>query len=161
MIRSGFKRPQIERKRTVHKPIPEHLRRSASFARADGAQSADPKTEAHRNRTLLDMARGRRCLILFPFLNHDQETVVACHSNLGEHGKSGARKADDIYTVWGCARCHSWLDQGPATEAEKRASFMSAHARQIAQWERIAADPTEPARFRRAAQWALNHLIRA
>ena len=30
-----FKRKTYERKRTVHAPIPEHLRRAASFAKAD------------------------------------------------------------------------------------------------------------------------------
>jgi hypothetical protein len=130
------------------------------MARADVAQSPDPKTEAHRNPALLEMARGRPCLILFPFLSHDPETVVACHSNRSEHGKGRARKADDEYSVWGCSKCHSWLDQGTDTEAEKRAAFLAAHRRQIAHWERIAADPTESARFRKAAHWALNHLLR-
>lgn len=161
LTRSSFKRPQINRTRAVHTPIPAHLRRPVSFARADGAQASDPKTEAHRNPALLDMARGRRCLILFPYLNHDPETVVACHSNLGEHGKAGARKADDEYSVWGCFACHRMIDQGHLNEDERRSTFMAAHGRQVQEWTRIAADPTEPARFRRAAQWALNHLIRA
>jgi Protein of unknown function (DUF1364) len=161
LTRSGFKRPQIERKRTVHTPVPLEHRRHATMARADGAQAPDPKTEAHRNPALLEMARGRPCLIRMPiYFRHDPETVVACHSNLAEHGKAGARKADDEYSVWGCFFCHRTLDQGHMTEAEKRATFAAAHQRQIAQWERIANDPTETARFRRAAQWALNHLIR-
>ncbi len=46
MNRSTFKRPTIERQRTVHKPIPEHLRRSASFAKADTMAEPDPKPEA-------------------------------------------------------------------------------------------------------------------
>jgi Protein of unknown function (DUF1364) len=162
LTRSGFKRPQIERTRTVHTPVPEHLRRQVTMARADAAQVADPKTEAHRNPALLEMARGRQCLIQLPHkcLNPSTETTVAAHSNWGEHGKAGARKADDEFSVASCFACHSWLDQGPATEAEKRATFAAAHQRQIAQWERIATDTTEPARFRRAAQWALNHLMR-
>jgi hypothetical protein len=161
MMRSTFKRQQIERARTVHTPIPAHLRRNAAMARADEWQAADPKTEAHRNPALLEMARGRRCLLLYPFLSHDLDTTVACHSNWSDlGGKGGARKADDTYTVWGCAKCHSWLDQGTDTEAEKRAAFIAAHQRQVQEWTRIAADIKEPARFRRAAQWALNHLIR-
>lgn len=161
--RTGFRRKTIERAPVVHTPIPEHLRRPASFARADGAQAADPKTEAHRNPTLLAMARGRRCLIQFPDIcrNPDTETTVAAHSNWSEHGKAGARKADDEYTCFACVACHSMLDQGShMTDAEKRATFMAAHDRQVHEWTRIAADPTEPARFRRAAQWALNQLMR-
>jgi Protein of unknown function (DUF1364) len=161
LTRSGFKRPQIERTRTAHTPVPEHLRRNASMTPVMTSQPAVPKTEAHRNPALLEMARGRRCLILFPYLNHDRDTTVACHSNLGEHGKAGARKADDEYSVWGCFACHSMLDQGHLTEAEKRATFTAAHGRQVHAWTLIAADPSEPARFRKAAQWALNHLIRS
>ena len=159
---SGFKRPQIDRQRTVHAPIPTHLRRNAAMDRADiGNPIADPKPVAHHNPAVRAMAEKRQCLILLPDFFHDPETVVACHSNWSDvGGKGGARKADDTYTVWGCARCHTWLDQGPATEAEKRATFAAAHQRQIAQWERIAVDPSEPARFRKAAQWALNHLMR-
>lgn len=158
-----FRRPTYERKRTVHQPIPAHLRRSASFERADiGNPIADPKTEPHRNPALLEMARGRRCLIQFPDIcrNPDTETTVAAHSNWSEHGKAGARKADDEFSVHACVACHSMLDQGHLTEAEKRATFMSAHNRQVQEWTRIAADTTEPARFRRAAQWALNNLMR-
>jgi hypothetical protein len=162
MIRSTFKRPQIERTRTVHTPIPAHLRRNAAMARADiGNPIADPKTEAHRNPALLEMAQGRQCLIRLPiFFHHDPETTVACHSNLGEHGKAGARKADDEYSVWGCYFCHRAIDQGHMTEEEKRDAFTTAHQRQVEQWEYIATDISEPIRFRRAARWALNHLIR-
>lgn len=35
MKRSGFKKPQIERKRSVAEAIPVHLRRNAVFARCD------------------------------------------------------------------------------------------------------------------------------
>ena len=159
-----FKRPTYERKRTVHTPIPAHLRRSASFARADaGIPISDPKTEAHRNPALLEMARGRPCLLMLPdkCLNPSTETTVAAHSNWSEHGKSGARKSDEEYSVWACFACHSWLDQGPATESEKRATFLAAHQRQVHAWHRIAADTKEPARFRKAADWALNHLMRS
>lgn len=162
LSRSTFKRPKLERVPVVHTPVPEHLRRSASFARADiGNPIADPKPEVHRNAALLEMARGRPCLILFPYLVHDPDTVVACHSNLGEHGKGGARKANDEYSVWGCRDCHHLLDQGSyLTAEEKRASFDAAHKRQVQEWARIAADPTEKLRFRKAADWALNHLMR-
>ncbi len=162
MKRSGFARPVIERKRAVHVPIPPELRRNASMTPVMTSRTSIPKTEAHRNPALLEMARGRQCLIQLPHkcLNPSTETTVAAHSNWHEHGKAGARKADDEFSVAACFACHSWLDQGPGTEAEKRATFAAAHQRQIAQWERIAADPTEPARFRKAAQWALNHLMR-
>ena len=158
-----FKRPHLERVRTVHQPIPAHLRRSASFAKADGANTPEPKPEVHRNPALLEMARGRPCLLMLPdkCLNPSTETTVAAHSNWSEHGKSGARKSQEEYSVWACYACHQWLDQGPATESEKRATFLAAHRRQVDHWHRIAADPKEPARFRKAADWALNHLMRS
>lgn len=163
LTNSTFKRPKLERAPTVHKPVPEHLRRSASFARADGGHEAAPKPEAHRNAALLEMARGRQCLLQFPDVcrNPDTETTVAAHSNWSDHGKAGARKADEPFSVWACHACHSLLDQGShLTAEEKRASFDAAHRRQVQEWARIAADPTEKPRFRKAADWALNLLMK-
>lgn len=162
LTRSTFKRPKLERVPTVHKPVPAHLRRSASFARADGGSRAAPKPEVHRNAALREMANGRQCLLQFPDVcNNDPSTTVACHSNWSDHGKGGARKADDEYTVWGCSACHALLDQGShLTADEKRASFEAALHRQAHAFARIAADPTEKPRFRKAADWALNLLMR-
>jgi hypothetical protein len=93
LTRSTFKRPQIERKRTVHQPIPEHLRRQVSYAAPAEPAQAVPKTEAIRMPALLEMARGRPCLLLVSGHDHSPDTVVAAHSNLSIHGKAGARKA--------------------------------------------------------------------
>jgi len=53
LTRSSFKKPAYERKRTVHQPIPENMRRPVSFARAD--EAAEPvekdnplRSEAYR-----------------------------------------------------------------------------------------------------------------
>lgn len=155
MKRSGFKRPVLERTRTVHQPIPEHLRRGR-ISHVGQAVATLAKPQAHRNRALLDMAKDRPCLLLVPGVHrYAPDTTVACHSNRGEHGKAERRKADDHYSVWGCWRCHTWLDQGPAPEAEKSAIFDAALQRQLVQWRRVADDPREPERFRRAARWAL------
>lgn len=117
------------------------------------------KTAAQRNRRLLDMAEGRPCLLRVDGVcSGDTATTVACHSNQGVHGKGGARKADDCYSVWGCMACHRWLDQGPALAVRKEHVFALAHLSQIFEWRRIATDPGEPARFRRAAQWALENI---
>jgi hypothetical protein len=118
---------------------------------------AAPKTEPKRNRALLDMAEGRSCLLRVPGICCDGHTV-ACHSNLSIHGKAGARKADDQYSVFGCATCHRWLDQGPASASRKQAVFMAAHVRQVDQWRIIAADKSEPYRLQQAALWALIQL---
>lgn len=156
---STFKPPQRERTRTVHTPIPEHLRRSVTYASPAGeAPQAQPKTEAMRNPALLEMARGRPCLMLIPGHTHDPQTTVSAHSNWAEHGKAGARKADEPYSAWACVQCHQWLDQGKASAEEKKAVWLAAHRRQVDHWRAIASDPSEPARYRKAAQWALNHL---
>jgi hypothetical protein len=117
------------------------------------------KTAPKRNRALLDMAQDRPCLLLFPWVPaHPTDTVVACHSNKAAHGKAGARKADDQYSVWGCVACHWWLDQGSTSQEVKDERFMSAHLRQVNHWRRIVTDKSEPERFRKAAQWALDAL---
>jgi len=124
-----------------------------------GTTGPAPKSEAYRDRALLDMAHGRPCLLLVPGVcNHRLDTTVACHSNLSVHGKAGARKADDCYVVYGCWPCHAWLDSGKAPAEQKEQVFMAAHLRQVLAWRQIAADPSEPDRFRRAAQRALEHL---
>lgn len=119
----------------------------------------EPKPEPYRDPALLDMARGRPCLLLVPGVcNARIDTTVAAHSNLAEHGKGGARKADDVFSVWACFACHTWLDQGQAQARQKRFAFMGAHSRQVLAWREVASDPTEPPRFRAAALRALEWL---
>lgn len=118
-----------------------------------------PKTVEHRCPALLEMAARRPCLILVPGIcNHRVDTTVACHSNLSIHGKGERRKADDQYSVWGCAACHYWLDFGKAAAAQKEQAFMVAHVRQVLAWRLVAMDQNEPPRLRRAARWALDLL---
>jgi hypothetical protein len=117
------------------------------------------KTEPYRDPALLEMAKGRPCLLCPPGLCMCRPgTVVACHSNLAIHGKAKSRKADDCYTVWGGAVAHAWLDQSGANRKDKELAFMAAHARQVMHWRWIAQDPSEPERFRKAAQRALERL---
>lgn len=124
---------------------------------------ADPKTVAKRCSALLEMARGRRCLMMAV----DEceclagSTTVAAHSNSYRHGKGRSRKADDCWSVWACAACHRWLDQGAAPRAEKERAFAAAHERQITHWSSISKDPAEPKRFQDAAKWAISQLGKA
>jgi hypothetical protein len=120
---------------------------------------AVPKTAPKRNRALLDMAQGRRCLLRIDGVcTGDTATTVACHSNLSIHGKAGARKADDCYSVWGCMACHRWLDQGDAPAKRKETVFTLAHLDQVFEWWHVTKDTGEPERFRKAAAWALDQL---
>jgi hypothetical protein len=159
-----MKRTAFKRKLPTHQPSterePKPIAKVTRWGTA-GATSgvAVPKPVAQRNRALLDMAQERPCLLQVDGVcNGDTATTVACHSNLSEHGKAGARKADDHYSVWGCMACHRWLDQGTAAATRKEPAFMLAHLRQVLAWRQIATDPGEPERFRKAAQWALDLL---
>lgn len=131
--------------------------RFGTYAGTTGA--AVHKSEPYRDAALLDMARGRPCLMLVPGIcSHRVDTVVAAHSNLSIHGKAGARKAEDAYSVWSCATCHTWLDQGPAPAEVKAAAFMAGHSLQVLAWRTVAAAPDEPLRYRKAATRALEYL---
>jgi hypothetical protein len=136
--------------------------RALSRGTYEGGTSGEAveKTPRYVDQALTDAAQGRVCLLMVPAVcNHRTDTTVACHSNWSEHGgKGGHRKADDTYSVWGCHACHYWLDFGKASEGAKRDAFMTAHARQVLAWRLIALDPSEPPRFRRAAQRALEFL---
>lgn len=60
-------------------------------------------------------ARGQECLLRFPGIcNHDNDTVVWCHSNSHKDGKGGGLKARDEEGCYGCYACHAWLDGGYA-----------------------------------------------
>lgn len=118
-----------------------------------------PKTPVQRNPRLRALARGQQCLLQLPGIcTGDRATVVCCHSNLAVHGKAAGRKADDHYSVWGCAACHAWLDQGPAAAVRKEAAFMAAHLRQVLAWRALAQAPNTKQPDRAACLWALDLL---
>lgn len=161
--RTPFRRRQrVEGPAVVPEPKPWTVPTVLPIARGTYAGStgpAVPKPVEHRCPALLEMARNRPCLLLVPGIcNHRVDTTVAAHSNLSIHGKAGARKADDHYSVWGCAACHYWLDFSKALASQKEQAFMVAHARQVLAWRLVALDAAEPPRFRRAARWALQLL---
>jgi hypothetical protein len=136
---------------------PQKLSRPANYGSA--VLKAAPKTQAYRDPVLLEMARGRPCLLCVPGECCCRPgSVVACHSNSAIHGKAKSRKADDCYSVWGGDFAHEWLDRSGATRAKKESAFMAAHLLQVLAWREIAADPSEPERFRKAAQRALERM---
>jgi hypothetical protein len=124
--------------------------------------TAKPKTQARRNPHLLAMAKDMPCLLSIDgvCMGHNSQTTVACHSNSSQHGKAGARKADDHYSVWGCTACHRWLDQGPAPAEEKAEAFALAYKAQLRAWAQIANDALGIRLYspkdRKAARWALD-----
>lgn len=159
MKRSAFKPkiPQrLARDPDREKPLPVASPDFRLPVPVDRAQAV-PKTEQLRNPDLLAMAKGEACLLRVPDVcNRDRATTVACHSNWGEHGKAGARKADDCWSVWGCSACHRWLDQGPASAEEKRARFDAALEWMVGIWWEIECGMQQGTpRERKAATWAL------
>lgn len=130
------------------------LERAASYA---GTTTPAPKPQTYRDPVLLEMQRGRPCKFLAVEACETTrgESTVAAHEN---QGKGMGIKASDAKSAGGCWPCHSWYDQGTAPRAEKRRAFMAAHLRQVLEWRAIVADPSEPERYRRAAQRALEEL---
>jgi hypothetical protein len=123
---------------------------------AGATAGAVPKTEAKRNPALLEMAQGRECMLRVPGVcTGDTATTVACHQN---EGKGMGQKQSDARSCWGCMACHRWYDQSGAKREVKRARFQLALLDQCIEYRRIASDPGEPVRFRKAAAWALDQL---
>ena len=68
----------------------------------------------YRDNNLLALAQGEPCLLRATrhCLGSEGSTTVSAHSNELRHGKGRSIKAEDVYSVWACYPCHTWLDQG-------------------------------------------------
>ncbi len=109
LTRSTFKRPQIERKRTVHQPISEHLRRQVSYAKPAQQVRAIPKTEPVRSEAY------RRLVAALPCIHCGlQGRSQHAHTNAG---KAKGMKNDDRDAMplcadgYGLLGCHSRFDR--------------------------------------------------
>ncbi|WP_241120335.1 nuclease domain-containing protein [Achromobacter xylosoxidans] len=111
---------------------------SATLARQSTLQRAAIKRRAPKKRPghepkYLAACRGESCYLQIPGVCRgacERDTVVPCHANWSDYGKGMGIKAPDIYTVPGCARCHTCLDQGMTlTKAEKKATWEWAYTR--------------------------------
>jgi Protein of unknown function (DUF1364) len=120
-----------------------------------------PKSPRQQNRALLDMARGKPCLIRSPLCNDNPETTVACHGSGVANGKGMGYKVHDWLTVWGCSDCNHYTDAySGATAEEKRRAWELGHVRQIIEWNKIMnqVNGQESNRDIEAALWALENL---
>lgn len=119
--RSSFKRPQIERKRSVPEAIPMHLRRNAVFARCD-VPAAPPveKFEYVRSRKLLNAIKTLPCQHCGAPAPSDP-----AHSNQAAHGKGKSIKASDVYVAALCRACHQEIDQGRRLSYAERVELWS------------------------------------
>ena len=163
MRRTGFARtkpanfiPQAERV----KPVAVALTRLVRYATpANDPVFAVPKSPRAENKHLLSMARGMPCLIRSPICVCGTETTVACHGGGVANGKGTGYKVGDHLTAHGCHQCNHYTDAySKATAEQKTQAFDQGHARQVLLWHAIAADGSQPAKDRAAAQWAINLL---
>ncbi|WP_254601823.1 nuclease domain-containing protein [Cupriavidus taiwanensis] len=130
-------------RRTAMKPGGPLQRRTSLRATAWQRQTAGlvpspfkkkrPKRRPMAERRYALACRGEPCYLLIPGApEHRLDTVVDCHSNQLKHGKGGAIKAQDLYTVPGCAWCHHQIDQGNRlTKEERRAYWDDAYRRWV------------------------------
>ena len=117
------------------------------------------KYNYYRSKDLLKLAQDQECLLQVPEIcQGGSSTIVACHSNLGANGKGKGIKASDADTVWGCASCHAWLDQGPASKKEKENAYYDAYTRQVMEWLKISRNISSKPWKVEAARNVLKHL---
>jgi hypothetical protein len=118
------------------------------------------KHEYYRDKDLLRLAEGEPCLLEVAknCLGGEGSTTVACHSNLLIHNKGRSIKADDCHSVWGCSRCHTWLDSSYAEYDTKNQVFQEAYTRQLHAWLDLADNITIKPWRREAARRVLTHL---
>lgn len=121
MIRSGFKRPQIERKRTVHTPIPEHLRRNASMGPITAVHEAIEKENAPQHARYMDLVRALPCAHC-----GKAPRSVFCHS---DEGKGMSIKSDCRQGWPGCPECHDAIGTRRIYPKEQRRALEAEMAR--------------------------------
>lgn len=98
MIRTGFRRPTLERVRTVHKQIPEHLRRGSVYARANAPAAPVEKENLLQHAGYMNAVRSLPCAHC-----GKGPRSVFCHSDEGK----GAGIKSDCRNGWpGCHECH-------------------------------------------------------
>lgn len=106
MKRTGFSRKSS--------PFDNTADRKTTLRRTEMKRRVKKPTVAEGSKYIA-ACRGEECYLRVPgvccSLGWASPTVVDCHSNQSRHGKAGARKADNIYTVPGCRPCHAWIDQ--------------------------------------------------
>jgi hypothetical protein len=119
--RSTFRRPTLERTRTVHVPVPEHLRRKARMAPVDGIPASAIEKE-----NPVSCEAYRRLVAALPCMNcRINDNSQAAHPNTN---KAKGMKADDRLCFPLCAvrfnapGCHYLFDQHQLFPRSQRAA---------------------------------------
>ncbi|KVE32256.1 hypothetical protein WS68_16525 [Burkholderia sp. TSV86] len=132
MKRTGFKRK-------THSPF-SSLTRTSTLKRQKAIVRRIKKPTVAEGSKYLAACCGEECYLRVPGvcrLNPMDETVVPCHSNQSRHGKAGAMKAKNEFTVPGCDACHAWIDQN-RVGAPKQVKF-DVWNRAYERWEPVRA----------------------
>jgi len=107
----GFKRPQIERKRTVHTPVPKHLRRNASMTPVATSPCAPiDKENALRSEPYRRLVAAMPCA----YCRREKHSQHA-HTNGAQKGKGIKNDDRDAMPLcaddYGLPGCHSRFDR--------------------------------------------------
>ena len=86
-----------------------------------------PKTVYLRDKKRLEACRALPC----QHCGAEDGTVVAAHSNAGEHGKGRGIKASDEFVAALCFTCHANLDQGKMSKDEKSQMWHNAFVKTV------------------------------
>ena len=122
LTRSGFKRPQIERKRTVHVPIPPEHRRNASMTPVTSTScSPIDKENAPQHAGYMDIVRAMHCAHC-----GKPPRSVFCHS---DEGKGMGIKSDCRQGWPGCPECHDAIGTQRIYPKEQRRALEAEMAR--------------------------------
>lgn len=110
-------------------PLPE----GTKPARKTAIKSRVKRPTVAEGSKYLTACRGEPCYlnVCCPWTDWADPTVVPCHDNRLSSGKGMGLKASHNRTVPGCALCHRWLDQGPASRQTKFEAFDQAFARWV------------------------------
>jgi hypothetical protein len=77
-----------------------------------------PKSPSLRSKKLRNSARGQDCTMqVVGVCNFNSETTVLAH--LDSENKGTAYKSSDLFAVYACSDCHSWLDQHKGNKEDR------------------------------------------
>lgn len=118
-----------------------------------------PKQPADRNPRLRELAEGEACTVLMIGGACDPATVVWAHTNEQADQKGKGYKGHDSQGFFACHRCHSMIDQPPASVGLTRERMLEivrlAQDRTTERLRQIAGSPTMRPWKVQAARWTL------
>jgi len=135
-----LKRSPLTRKKPLKRTAWPFADRKTAIKRSS-IKSRVKKPTVAEGAKYLDACRGEECYLRVPgvccSIGWAHPAGVHCHSNQMRHGKAGARKADNLFTVPGCGPCHAFIDQNRVgTPKQEKFDIWD---RAYAEWEPVRA----------------------